>query len=331
MTGKVARGLLLALPLAGLAEVSLHLWLAGRPPSFDEWERIREPVGRLGGAEVPVIAAPLWTDPLVRQALGDEGAPLAHAARPDVDRFERAVEVSILGQRAPELAGWPVEAEEERGKLVVRRLRNPAYRPVVTDFVERARPPSAEVFLSGAADSGESAREACRWSPRARTMSGGLGGNPTFPAERFECPSGPFFNVGATVIADEDFRPRRCLWSHPPRAGEIVTRFAGVPLGATIEGHAGMYWIIERERKGAPVTLAVRVDGEEVGRVTHLDGDGWRRFEIPLGPRAGRPSAVVEFGVSTPDHLHRHFCFEATSRAAASGRGPGGEAGEEGR
>ncbi len=43
--------------------------------------------------------------------------------------------------------------------------------------------------------------------------------------------SGPYFNVGATVIADEEFRPRRCLWSHPFARGEIVTRFHHVPLG----------------------------------------------------------------------------------------------------
>ncbi|MEZ4307131.1 MAG: hypothetical protein R3F14_03690 [Polyangiaceae bacterium] len=278
---------------------------AGRPRS--SWKEARGAVAAFRKADEPVVVAPRWAEPLARQAFGDEAFPIAQVARADVDRFERAVEISILGERAPELAGWAEEAREEHGKLVFRRLRNPGYRAVVADFVELARPPSAEVRTT-------EPEEACRWNPRAQTMSGNLGGNPTFAAQRFECPSGVFFNVGATVIADEEFRPRRCLWAHPPRRGEIVTRFHGVRLGETIEGHGGIYWMIEREKKGAPVTIAVRVDGEEIGRVTHADGEGWARFDLPLGRHARAEGAEVEFGVSSADHRHRHFCFEATSR-----------------
>ncbi|MBK8258481.1 MAG: hypothetical protein IPK82_38205 [Polyangiaceae bacterium] len=156
--------------------------------------------------------------------------------------------------------------------------------------------------------------QTCRFAPHAQTMSGNLGGNPTFPAQRFECAGGPFFNVGVTVIADEEFRPRRCLWSHPPRIGEIVTQFRDVALGSTIVGHGGLYWMIEREKKGAPIELSVRVDGEEVGRFVHQDGQGWARFEIPLGVHINKQHAQVEFGVSSKNHLHRHFCFEARSQ-----------------
>jgi hypothetical protein len=326
-----ARAFLLALPLVGLAELGAHFWFAKRPPGFEEWATIREPVAAFAEVSAPVVVAPRWAEPLARQALGDERMPLSQVARADTSRFERAVELSILGQRAPELAGWVEEARETHGKFVLRRLKNPAYRPVVTDFVELARPPSAEVFMAdprgsegetrppeeggpGGGKRPASPREACRWNPHAKVMSGGLGGNPTFPAERFECPAGPFFNVGVTVIADEEFLPRRCLWSHPPKSGELVTRFADVALGNTIEGHSGLYWMIERERKGAPVVLSVRVDGDEIGKVEHRDGDGFSRFELALGAHAKSPHATVEFGVSSPNYLHRHFCFEATSR-----------------
>jgi hypothetical protein len=298
---------LLALPVVGLAELGMHFWFARRPPAFEDWAQVREPALRFAGPELPVVAAPRWAEPLARGALGDERMPLEHVARPDMDRFERAVELSILGQRAPELEGWVEEAAEQHGKFQLRRLKNPRFRPVVVDFVERARPPFAEVITT-------EPRETCRWNEHAKTMSGGLGGHPTFPPQRFECPMGPFFHVGETVIADQDFRARRCLWSHPPRQGEIVTRFGDVALGDTIEGHSGMYWIVERNRTGADVTIAVRVDGEEIGRVTHSDGQGWARFELPLGPHANKVHAGVEFGVSSPNYLHRHFCFEATSR-----------------
>ena len=301
------RALLLAVPLVGLLELGLHLYFARRPPAFEDWAQVRDPVTAFADASVPVIVAPSWAEPLARQVLGDERMPIAHVARPDVTRFEAALELSILGERAPELAGWTEEAREVHGKFLLRKLRNPSFRRVITDFVERARPPFATVFTTAP-------REACRWTDRAKTISGYLGGNPTFPRERFECPAGPFFNVGATVIADQDFRARRCLWSHPPKEGEIVTRFDDVALGDRIEGHGGLSWMIERERRGAPIVLRVRVDGEEVGKVEHRDGQGWAPFEIPLGAHAREEHAAVEIGVSSPNHQHRHFCFEATSR-----------------
>ncbi len=304
---KAARALLLAVPFAGLLELGLHGWFAARPPAFEEWAQIREPVATIADPSAPVVVAPMWAEPLARQALGDERMPLAHVARADTSRFEAAVEVSILGERAPELRGWTEEGRATQGKFTLRRMKNPKHRAVVTDFVERARPPFADVTIG-------KARVACRWNDNAPTISGGLGGNPTFPAQRFECPDGAFFNVGATVIADEDFRARRCLWSHPPKEGETVTRFHDVALGDTIEGHGGLYWMIERELRAAPIVLSVRVDGDEIGKVEHIDGEGWAAFTIPLGAHAKEPHAEVEFGVSSPNFLHRHFCFEATSR-----------------
>ena len=154
----------------------------------------------------------------------------------------------------------------------------------------------------------------CAWNPRAPIAAGGLGGHPTFPPERFECPAGVFFFVGVTVIADEEFRPRRCLWSHPLARGEIVTRFHDVPLGHVIRGHGGISWMTERELRGAPVTLTVRVDGDAIGSFTHRDGEGWRGFEMPLGAHAGARARDIEFAVTTPNYKDRHFCFEADTR-----------------
>lgn len=307
MAPRLSRALLLALPVVGLGELGAHLWFAHRPPTFEEWSTIREPVLGFADAAAPLFVAPRWAEPMARATFGDERMPIAHVARPDVDRFDRAVELSILGERAPEAEGWIEEAREQHGKFLLRRLRNPRHRPVVTDFVARARPPFAEVFTT-------SPRAACPWNDNAKTMSGGLSGNPTFPRERFECPAGIFFNVGATVLADQDFHARRCLWSHPPKAGEVVTRFADVSLGATIEGHTGLNWMLERTGRGGPIVLTVRVDGEEVGRVEHLDGQGWAPFSFPLGAHANKPHAAVELAASARDYLHRHFCFEATSR-----------------
>lgn len=298
---------LLGLPALGLGELAAHVHFTRSAPDFDAWRALKEPVAAMKRPGDLVVVAPAWADPAARRALGDELMPARDAARPDESRYAAAVEISLLGQRAEELAGFREEAREEHGRFTLRRLVNPSPARVVFDFVDHAAPPWADVRLT-------EPPAACRFNRRARVMAGGLGGHPTFPAERFECPGGPFFNVGVTVIADEEFRPRRCLWSHPPRRGEIVTRFRDVPLGSVIRGHAGMYWIIERERKGAPVTLSVRVNGEVVGEATHADGDGWAPFEFPLGAHAGAARAEVEFAVRTLNYLHRHYCFEADTR-----------------
>jgi hypothetical protein len=304
---KALRWALALVPALGLIELGAHLWFAARPPAFEAWQRVAPAVAELRREGDVVVVAPAWADPLARSALGDEAMPLRDVARPDLTRYPGAIEISVLGQHDRELARWAEAERRDVGEFTVRRLSNPSPAHVVFDFTDHAHPPIADVR-------GTDPAVDCTWNPRARIEVGGLGGHPTFPAERYECPGGVFFNVGVTVIADQEYLPRRCLWSHPFARGEIVTRFHGVPLGSVIRGHGGMYWIVERERKGAPITLTVRVDGESVGQAVHRDGDGWAAFELPLGAHAGAASADVEFAVSTPNNTHRHFCFEADTR-----------------
>jgi len=297
----------LAVPLLGLAELAAHLWFAKRPPSFDEWSTVVSAVRETKREGDLLVVSPSWADPAARRALGDALMPLRDEARPDVTRYAHALELSILGEHAPELEGWREESRRVEGKFLLRRVENPAPAHVVYDFVDHARPPFADVR-------GTDPAAPCAWNPRASIATSGNFGHPTFASERSECPGGAFFNVGVTVLADQDFRPRRCLWSHPFARGEIVTRFHDVPLGREIRGHGGMYWIVEREKTGAPVTLTVRVDGDTVGRAVHRDGDGWALFQFDLGAHAGAAKAEVEIGVSSPNNQNRHFCFEADTR-----------------
>jgi hypothetical protein len=297
----------LGIPLLGLAELGAHLYFAHRPPSFDDWYTITDAVRAEKREGDLLVVAPSWADPAARRALGDALMPLRDDARPDVTRYAHALEVSILGEHDPELLGWREESALRSGKFLLRRLANPSPAQVAYDFVDHARPPFADVR-------GADPPAPCTWNPRAQLVASGTFGHPVFAPERFECPGGPYFNVGVTVIADEDFKPRRCLWSHPPARGEIVTRFHDVPLGRTIHGHGGIYWIVEREKQGAPVTLTARVDGDTVGSFVHTDGDGWTGFSFDLGAHAGAKAAEVEIAVSSPNNLHRHFCFEADTR-----------------
>jgi hypothetical protein len=291
--------IVLILPLVGLVELAAHLHLRGRAPSMNAYAALSEPVEAMRGAGDLVVASPPWAEPLV---LGAVPVGLGEAAPAEDEAYRTAVEVSLFGDRGERLSSWRTLEEQRVGPFTVRRLENPAPRPAGFDFVDGLSPTNAEVHFDD---------QLCPWTSSAPVVAGGLGGHPAFPAHRFSCGERPWFNVSETVIADERYRPRRCIWAHPPARGELTIRYRGIDLGERLVGHGGMYWIVERERRGSPVSLTISIEGEELARVLHRDGDGWSRFDVPLGPWAGRRDATVTFGVSAPDYRDRHFCFEA--------------------
>lgn len=301
------RWLYALLPLAGLVELVLAVVDHTGGATSEEYAQLEPALADVALDRDVVVVSPRWAEPHVRRALGDRYFPLDALARSDIRVFERAIEISAYGETSEELEGFRETSRKDVGPFVVRTLENPRYEPVVFDFVAGLEPRWASA-------GGTDPQTSCSWNERARLMTGGLGGHPTFPRRRFECPESPYLNVSVTVVADQEFMPRRCIWAHPPLSGERVVRFSGVPLGEKIVGHAGMYWMIERARIGAPVDMVVRVDGEVVGTVTHADGEGWKRFELPLGAHARKDKATVEFGVSSVDYRDRHFCFQADTR-----------------
>jgi hypothetical protein len=152
----------------------------------------------------------------------------------------------------------------------------------------------------------------CTWNPRGRAVAGGLHGHPAFPKERHVCRGGASHFVGVTVVEDDQWLPRRCIWAEPVEGRALVITYRDVPLGAKLRGYATLPWWLEREKKGAPVELEVSVDGRQVGRYVHQDGDGWKLFEMPTG-RAGR-RGDVEFRVTSRRARERQFCFVADTR-----------------
>ncbi len=302
-------------PLLGLLELVGQFWAERRAPRPSAYAALAAPLRSIKQRGDVVVVAPRWAEPFVRRALGDAVMPIADVARADMTRFDRALEISILGERSPEVEGFKESSVTRVGEFTIRALDNPRFERVVYDFVDHVEPPAASAFtevVSG--DPPAAVESACPWSTRAEVLSGGLGGHPTWPRTRFLCNGGEFFNVGVTVIADQDFLPRRCIWAHPISTGDLVVRYRAVPLGDRIEGHGGMYWITERPLAGAPVDLEIRVDGESVGTATHRDGDGWAPWSFDLGEHAGAAEATVEFRVRTSNYKDRHFCFEATTR-----------------
>lgn len=296
----------LALPAVGLLELAGHFYFRNQAPSLEQWREVAPEVARLREARELVVVSPRWAEPLARHALGDEQMPLADVARADATAHSRAIEVGILGTRSEELGGWRVISEKQSDKFLLRVLENPTPARVQFDFIDGARPERASVF-----EVREGQRLSCPFTESARVSNGGLGGNPTFPARRFDCPSGEWFFVGQTVIDDQEFRPRRCLWAHPTPGGPLVLRYSQVPLGEVVRGYGGLPWLLFRDGIAGTVEVEVRVGDRSIGVHTQRSA-AWTPFSFATG--AAGSKADVEFEIRSENVADKHFCFQADTR-----------------
>lgn len=297
------------MPALGLIELGLQLYFSGRAPEPADWAALRPVVERLALDHPLIVVAPEWAEPNARYALGDEWMPLAHVARPDESGFAEALELATLGASAPVLQSWTLRSAEQHGAFSLRRYQNPRFEPVLFDFVAAVEAGAARVSTASAQGT-----KPCPYTTRARVTNGDLHGHPTFPARRYPCPGGgEWFFVGATVVEDEGYRPRRCVWAHPSDAGPLTIRFDDVPLGKRIRGHGALSYWFERESHGAPVQLAISVDGARLGEWQHEDGQGWKAFEFSTEARAGQ-HGTVEIAIASERAWRREFCFEASVR-----------------
>jgi hypothetical protein len=301
--------LLLSVPALGLIELLGHLYFRERTPKLDDYSQLEPEVEKLRGPGELVTVSPYWAEPNLRWALGDSLMPLADVARPDDSRYPAVVEVLLPGH-ATEFSKWELETVKEVGKFRIEKRNNPDYTPVLYDFGQHLKPGEAEVELRH----GSEVREVCGYNRNARVSNGALGGHPTFPKERFQCGKEEWDFVGSTVIEDQNYRPRRCIWAHPsPGSVTKVIRFPKAKLGKEIAGYLGIPYLVDREQKGKPVTLSVSVAGEVVGQAEHNQGQGWHSFALDTTKFAGTEQAV-EFRVDAKSIRYRTLCFHADVR-----------------
>ena len=302
-----ARMLWLLLPIAGLAELALFVHDTHKAPRIDEWQALRAEVSRLKGPTDLVVVAPEWADPIARFAFGDALLPIADLARPDVAAYARAVEVDALGASSAELEGWSVREERRSGRFVLRVRENPKPAKVLFSFVEHAQPPSLSVKFATEQEGAE-----CLFTRRARFSAGGLHGHLGFPRERYECGGREDFFVGVTILDDQRYRPRRCIWAQA--SGQHVNlSYEAVPIGRKIYGYSGLSYFLNRDGRQGPVKLTARVAGEEVGH-SELHSDGsWLPFEFDTTRFAGQ-TADVQFVVAHDGYDEHQFCFYADTR-----------------
>ena len=289
-------------PLVGLAELGLHQFFAERGPEQADYAALAPELLKLKQTGVPVVVAPQWAEPLLRQA-APPAFPAAELTRPDSSAFAAFLEVSLLGQSAPELAGFNVERSLDVGKFRLSWKRNPRPQPVLFDFVSAVDLGEVEVFTEL-----DGERRPCSRAVRSRTATGGLHGHIAYPRQRFECSSSRI--VAVTLIDDQAYRPRRCVLTQLPESGSVVLRFNSVPAGKRLVGFTGFSYFLERDVEHAQVELSLSEAGQPLGHERAAGADGWSRFEVARAPTPGS----VEVSVRRLASESRDFCFALEAR-----------------
>jgi len=294
--------------VAGVAtfELVAHALIERAIPTDQSWEAASSFVRARYQPSDRIVGAPSWVDPIVRSELGDL-LSLRRAAPSDLAGIDRIWEVGIRGATT---RTEPPALEEEFGRVRVRMWPVTTDR-VVYDFVEEVRDAEVELVRSDEA-------KTCPWM-KVRAGEGGLGRGPMAPSERFVCdPDRPWLWVAATVLADLDLQPRRCIWQHPAGTDPVRVTFRNVPLGERLVIRGGIDYFSERRRIFGPVTLRVFVDDRLAAELVHDDGDGWSGIEVDTSA-LGLDRAVVRFESTAQDPSARSFCWAASTRLA-SGR-----------
>jgi hypothetical protein len=297
------RYLWLLVPALGVLELVLHVWFATRAPRVEDWRDVASAVRALKRPGEPIVVAPEWAEPLARHAFGNEAFPLEELARPDDQGPRRVLEVSALGARYAGTSAFRVVSESRHGPFTLRVLENPRPASVTYRLLEHVSP--GELTVTALRD-GEATP--CPFSDHARVHAGGLHGEVTFPRERFVCPGPPSAFVGITVIDDQRYAPRRCLWAQPPPGATLRLALAGVPFGSKLRGFAGLSYFLFRDSTAPPIELSVASEGAVLGRHLHEDAAGWAPFELAT-PALARHVAPLELEVRSSGSEARDFCF----------------------
>ena len=300
--------LILALAVCALAETGAHFYFRNRSPNEHQWQALKPSVAQLYHPNDCVVIAPGWGDPLARLHLGDGFMPLEKVARAGDESCERIIEVGFLGQRYVPASSWVEVERRESGPFLLSVRQNPRWEPSRYAFIDHLDPRLLQVTLQQG-----STPQSCTFNDHSRPSAGGLGGDPAAPQRRFSCPGGGFHWVGTTIIDDEHYGPRRCIWAPPNRQGPVTLHFAQVPLGRKLVGHAGGPWLMVRDGLGPPITLAASISDSFNAHSQFQDTDGWVRFEWDTFAFENTVADVALTITASPTTDQR-FCFTLDAR-----------------
>lgn len=298
-----ARFLWLLVPAAGLLELGGQAWVSERAPEIEEWHAVAPDVTALKRAGEPLVVAPEWAEPIARHVLGDAAFPVTELGRSDVGGYRGALELSLFGARSEETRDFRVVKERRSGPFTLRVLSNPKPRSSSWRVLEHVRPEELEVAILR-----DGTERPCTYTTTARVVTGGLHGEVAFPRERFVCGGRDAAFVGITIIDDQRYRPRRCLWAQAPPQGSLRLRFSGVPRGKALSGFAGLSYFLFRDGGRQPIRLSAKLGDQSFGSYLHRDEWGWHGFRLTGGTGDLPPNAPLELTIQSEDDA-RDFCF----------------------
>jgi hypothetical protein len=300
--------LVLALVMCASAETGAHFYFKNRAPCDHQWQTLKPSVAQLYRPSDCIAVAPSWGAPLARQHLGDRFMPLEQVARAGDESCQRIIEVGFLGQKYVPASSWVEVEHREAGPFLLSVRQNPRWEPSRYAFIDHLDPERLQVTLQQGATP-----QHCAFNDHSHLSAGGLGGDPAAPQRRFSCPGGSFHWVGVTIIDDEHYGPRRCIWAPPNRQGSVTLHFAQVPLGRKLVGHAGGPWLMVRDGLGPPVTLGATIGDSFKTQAEFKDTDGWVRFEWDT---SAFENTVVDVAltVTANSNTDQRFCFTLDAR-----------------
>lgn len=238
----------------------------------------------------PVFTAPAWAQrprafvdglqELDPATLGPEdggAARMIHViATPDAPRSDASATLTALSGKE-----W-LRAGEARsyGRLVLQ------------SFTVARQPPVFQLSADLAEVTGSTEEGPCR-----------------FDGEGLRCPGGPWMRL-QTGEHEVERKGRRCVFLHPPREGALRLVLPAMPGRRVVVGVGFASSVAALDPEGAPVELALLVDGRARGSIELRPGDErWHRVELDLPAGEG----PLELRLSSPRDARRHLCAEVTA------------------
>ncbi len=267
-----AIGFAVALTALGAGGLAFQLVLPALLPSPLDWRAAAALLERDGRPGDAVLASPGWAERI--RMLTPRVLPVlaqSRFARAETEGVRRIWLVSLTG--APGFSFKPevdllARSAAPDPPLAVGRLQIGRFEITHPDL------PLATLAERLAAAAVEMGGQPC-------TESGGI----------FQCDAERAQVTLENGLVEVNGLPRPCLVARATgSAGPVSVTFPSVPLGREIRGNAGV-----PTASGAgsiPLTVAIRVDGEEVAAV-QLEGAGWPSFRIDTTRWAGQKHALA--------------------------------------
>jgi hypothetical protein len=277
-----------AVACLALVEAATALLAPWKAPAEGDWRGVNGAVRADFRPGDLIVAAPAWSDPVMRAYLGDL-IPVTAALRLDAAPFGRIWEVGQRGAHAPEATPGAITYQQRFGALTLRRIeRRPA--TIHYDFV-------------------------ARWGDASvsRVDRAGLEIPCVKNPDRIQCPD-VSWNFVRKQTVEVDTTLHLGLLAQPVGGAKVVVEYPAVPLGRELTLATGLHDVWMRKAARGTVDLQVVINGHPSWKVTTSNRSGWLITHVDTSALAGQ-TVPVSFEITSPAPYARHFVFAAEARS----------------